>query len=137
MRIQMSKCPNHNAANSTYLSMNSFNNNNLMIQNGNDETNIETTDNLLLQSTTNASQQRVGWNLPNTRNGNGKRTSLSWHVRICTNNNINCGARGDLSINLNGNKVANQITEEVDDNDKNNCPTSPFECEARYRKTWI
>lgn len=135
MRIQMSKSTNHNTANSNYLSMNSFNNNNkLMIQNGNgnDDANMETTDNLLLQSTTNSSQR---WNASSARNGNGQRTQLSWHVRICTNNNINCGARGDLSLNLG--KVANQTSDDTDNNGKNNCPSSPFDCEARYRKTWI
>lgn len=134
MRIQMTKCPNHNTTNSTYLSMNSFNNNNLMIQNGNDDANMETTDNLLLQSTTNSSQR---WNTSSARNGNGQRTTLSWHVRICTNSSINCGARGDLSLTLNGNKITNQGNEDSDNNGKSNCPSSPFDCEARYRKTWI
>ncbi|XP_070502684.1 tachykinin-like peptides receptor 99D isoform X2 [Chironomus tepperi] len=75
--LQMSKC-NHNT-NSTYFSMNSFNNNNnnntnMTIQSGNDETNVTTSDNLLLQSTTNSSQR---WATTRNLNGNGQRTSLS------------------------------------------------------------
>jgi hypothetical protein len=41
-----------------------------------------------------------------------------------------------MSLNLNGNKVANQTSDDADGSGKK-CPTSPFECEARFRKTWI
>lgn len=73
--LQMSKC--NIGTNSTYLSMNSFNNNTGMtIQSGNEEANVTTSDNLLLQSTTNSSSQR--WTTSTTRNLNGsnQRTSL-------------------------------------------------------------
>lgn len=66
--LQMSKC-NH-GPNSTYLSMNSFNNNNLAVPGANDETNITTSDNLLLQSTTTAANQHWTRNL----NGNSQRS---------------------------------------------------------------
>jgi len=127
MPLQMSKC-NHNS-NSTYLSMNSFNNNNnntnLTIQGGNDETNVTTSDNLLLQSTTNSSQR---WATTRNLNGNGQRTTLSWHVN-----------RGNLSLNLNDNiKTTNQNdSDDLTPVNTNNGQTSPFDYQTRYRKTWI
>lgn len=127
--------------NSNFLSMNSFNNNNNQTaQNGSEEASMETTDNLLLQSTTNTASQR--WTT--ARNGSGsQKSSLSWHVRICTSNNtVNGCSRNDMSLSLNGNnKVTNQNTSNDDgmatNSTNNNCPSSPFDCEARYRKTWI
>lgn len=130
MRIQMSKPTNqHNNTtinNSNYLSMNSFNNNNNQTaQNGSEEANMETTDNLLLQSTTNTSQR---WTAAG-RNGSGsQKSSLSWHVRICTSSN---------AVNQNASNDDGMATNSTNTNNNNNCPSSPFECEARYRKTWI
>ncbi|CRK94894.1 CLUMA_CG008386, isoform A [Clunio marinus] len=67
--LQMTKC-NH-GTNSTYITMNSFNNNNLTVPNVNEETNI-TTDNLLLQSSTSPNTtQHWTKNL----NGNSQRSS--------------------------------------------------------------
>ena len=126
MPLQMSKC-NHNT-NSTYFSMNSFNNNNnntnMTIQGGNDETNVTTSDNLLLASTTNSSQR---WATTRNLNGNGQRTSLSWHVN-----------RGNLSLNLNDNiKATNQNDSDDLTPVNTNNGQSPFDYQTRYRKTWI
>lgn len=128
MPLQMSKC-NHNT-NSTYFSMNSFNNNNnnnttnMTMQGGNEETNVTTSDNLLLQSTTNSSQR---WATTRNLNGNGQRTSLSWHVN-----------RANLSLNLNDNiKATNQNDSDDLTPVNTNNGQSPFDYQTRYRKTWI
>lgn len=150
LRIQMTKPSNQQqnssttVNNSNYLSMNSFNNNNNQTaQNGSEEATMETSDNLLLQSTTNTASQR--WTT--ARNGSGsQKSSLSWHVRICTSSNtVNGISRNDMSLSLNGNnKVTNTSNDDAmmainstTNNSNNICPSSPFDCEARYRKTWI
>lgn len=125
--LQMSKC-NH-GANSTYLSMNSFNNNNLTVPSANDETTITTatTDNLA-PTTTIASQH---W----TRNLNGnnsqRSSSTSWRVN-----------KASLSLNLSDNtKAANQNSTDdltpVSTNGGQKILQSPFDYTTRYRKTWI
>lgn len=125
--LQMSKC-NH-GTNSTYLSMNSFNNNNTLTVPGvTDETTITTSDNLLLQSTTTAANQHWTRNL----NGNSQRSNASWRANKAT-----------LSLNLSDNsKVINQNTTDDEltpvnaNNNGQKILQSPFET-ARYRKTWI
>lgn len=124
--LQMSKC-NH-GTNSTYLSMNSFNNNNLTVASVTDETTITTSDNLLLQSTTTAANQHWTRNL----NGNSQRSNASWRANKAT-----------LSLNLSDNsKAINQNTTDDEltpvnaNNNGQKLLQSPFEA-ARYRKTWI
>lgn len=122
--LQMSKC-NH-GANSTYLSMNSFNNNNLTVPGANEETTITTTDNL--QPTTAIASQHWTRNL----NGNSQRSSsTSWRVNKAT-----------LSLNLSDNTTAaNQNSTDdltpVNTNGGQKVIQSPFDYTTRYRKTWI
>lgn len=124
--LQMTKC--NQGANSTYLSMNSFNNNNLTVPSVNDETNVTTSDNLLLQSTTTAANQHWTRNL----NGNSQRSSTaSWRATKAT-----------LSLNLSDSKAASVSTADddmtpVNTNNGQKILQSPFDYPTRYRKTWI
>lgn len=125
--LQMSKC-NH-GTNSTYLSMNSFNNNNLTVPGVSDETNITTSDNLLLQSTTTTANQHWTRNL----NGNSQRSSTaSWRA-----------AKATLSLNLSDSSKTANITTVDDDltpvntNNGQKILQSPFDYPTKYRKTWI
>ena len=121
--LQMTKC-NH-GPNSTYLSMNSFNNNNLTAPSVNDETTITTTDNL--QPTTTIASQHWTRNL----NGNSQRSSVSWRAN-----------KASLSLNLtDGSKAANQNSTDdltsVNTNGGQKILQSPFDYPTKYRKTWI
>lgn len=128
--LQMSKC-NH-GTNSAYLSMNSFNNNNLTVPGATDETAITTSDNLLLQATPPPPIASQHW----TRNLNGnsqRSSSASWRVN-----------RSSLSLNLseNNSKATNHNATDdltpVNTNNGQKLLHSPFDYPAaRYRKTWI
>lgn len=125
--LQITKC-NH-GANSTYLSMNSFNNNTLTVPGATDETAITTPDNLLLQPTTNTATQHWTRNL----NGNSQRSlSQSWRAN-----------KASLSLNLSDtSRVTNQNTTDdeltpVNANNGQKAAQSPFDYQTRYRKTWI